>query len=153
VLLNKPVFNNPGNWAIFLTKHFAIQSTFKTFDYSFIQYTLTMKQKNVFSTQAIHFPSLFRRMFIGAAIGLLLIGAFLSTVHHPNPAWGTYWMVRPLIVVPLAGAAGGAFYYFMDYLGNQLGWNKTLVVLISLFVYIVGLWLGSVLGLDGTLWN
>lgn len=112
-----------------------------------------MKQKNAFPAQPIHLPTLLRRMCIGAAIALLLIGAFLSTVRHPNPAWGTYWMVRPLIIVPLAGAAGGTFYYLMDYLGNHFGWNKIAIVLTSLFVYIIGFWLGFVLGLDGTLWN
>ena len=33
------------------------------------------------------------------------------------------------------------------------GLNKVLVIVLSLFVYVVGLWLGAVLGLDGTLWD
>ena len=92
-------------------------------------------------------------MLIGAAIGFILISVFLFSVKHPNPEWGKFWMVKPMIMVPFAGAMGGLFYYFMDYLSSTQGFNKTVAILLSFIVYIVGLWLGSVLGLNGTLWN
>ena len=53
---------------------------------------------------------------------------------------------------PLAGAMGGAFYALMDYQSSR-GFNRTLAILLSIIVYAVGLWLGTVLGLAGTMWN
>jgi len=92
-------------------------------------------------------------MLQGAAIALVLIALFLSGVDHPNPNWPKLWMVKPLIIVPVAGALGGVFYYYMDHLRYQGGWKKTLAILFSVIGYVVILWLGTVLGLNGTLWN
>ncbi|QHL89392.1 potassium transporter KefB [Nibribacter ruber] len=96
--------------------------------------------------------SLFKPMLLGGCIALLAISFFVFGVDNPNPAWGKYWMVRPLIITPLAGAMGGVFYAFMDYQSAR-GFNRTLAVLLSLVVFVVGLWLGIVLGLAGTMWN
>jgi hypothetical protein len=62
-------------------------------------------------------------------------------------------MIRPLIIVPLAGATGGLFYHLMDNLHLQGGWKKVLALILSLIGYIFVLWIGTVLGLDGTWWN
>jgi hypothetical protein len=48
---------------------------------------------------------------------------------------------------------GGAFYYLMDHLLYKGGWRKPMVYILSLIGYIIALWFGTVLGLDGTLWN
>ena len=89
----------------------------------------------------------------GASIALGLIVTFLSTAGDPDPAWPRYWMVRPLVIVPLAGAAGGAFFGAMDVVRQKGGWYTVLGILLGLLVYLVGLWMGIVLGLDGTFWN
>lgn len=112
-----------------------------------------MTQTNNLTTQPIHSSSLSKRMLLGVGIALILITIFLLGVGEPNPAWGKLWMIRPLIIVSLAGAMGGVFYYFMDHLRYQGGWRKTLAYILSLIGYIIALWLGTVLGLDGTLWN
>jgi hypothetical protein len=62
-------------------------------------------------------------------------------------------MLKPLIIVPAAGACGGLFYHLMDFLRRKGGWKKIAANLLSLVVFVVGLWLGAVLGLDGTLWH
>jgi hypothetical protein len=62
-------------------------------------------------------------------------------------------MIKPLIMVPLAGAMGGAFYYFMDHMSSQDRLNKIVAIILSLIVFIIGLWLGIVLGLNGTMWD
>jgi hypothetical protein len=103
--------------------------------------------------QPIHWGSLTKRMAIGAGIALVLICIFLAGVQHPNPEWPTFWYIRPLIIVPLAGAAGGACYYFIDRLRSQGGWQKIVTGIVSLLVYVIGLWLGTILGLAGTLWD
>lgn len=112
-----------------------------------------MAQTNNLITQPINTALLVKRMLLGAGIALILIVIFLLPIRNPNPAWGKLWMVKPLIIVPLAGAAGGAFYYFMNYVLHLDGWKKILAIIFSLLGYIIALWLGTVLGLAGTLWN
>jgi hypothetical protein len=112
-----------------------------------------MTQRNESQTQPIHTASLGKRMLQGAGIALILITIFLFGAGEPDPGWPRLWMLRPLVIVPLAGAMGGVFYYYMDHLRYQGGWKKALAIILSLMVYIIGLWLGTVLGLDGTMWN
>lgn len=98
-------------------------------------------------------PALVKPMLIGAGIALAVIALFLSGVKNPPAAWGSLWMLKPLIIVPLAGAAGGACFHFTHRIFQQGGWNKGLASVLGVFIFIVGLWLGTVLGLNGTLWN
>jgi hypothetical protein len=97
--------------------------------------------------------SLAKRMLLGAAIGLLLICFFLNTAGNPNPMWPKLWIIRPLIIVPLAGAMGGLCNYYLVHYHGTIGLNKTVAIILSVIVFIIGLWLGTVLGLDGTYWN
>ena len=92
-------------------------------------------------------------MLIGAMIGLMLISLFVFGVDDPKPEWGKFWMIKPLIITPLAGAMGGLFFYFMNYISSRGGINKTLAIILSIIVFIIGLWLGIVLGLNGTMWD
>jgi hypothetical protein len=108
---------------------------------------------NNLTTQPIHSASLGRRMFIGAFIALALISFFLIGAKNINPAWGKYWMIKPLLMVPAAGAMGGLFYYLMDHLRCQGGWKTVLAYIISFFGYLVAVWIGTVLGLNGTMWD
>lgn len=112
-----------------------------------------MTQKNNLTEQPENKLSLAKPVLIGAGIAFILISLFLLGVKHPKPEWGNFWMIKPLIMVPFAGAMGGLFYYFMNYLSSTQGFNKTVAIILSFIVYIIGLWLGSVLGLNGTLWN
>ena|SRR5690606_25945190 len=111
-----------------------------------------MTQENRLSTENMHAISWKKRILWGAAIGLALMSLFLFGVEG-DPAWGAYWKIRPLVVVPIAGAVGGLFLYFMEKLGSEGGWKKIFCTLIGMVGYIIALWMGSVLGLVGTLWN
>jgi hypothetical protein len=97
--------------------------------------------------------SLLKRMLIGAAIGLVVIAIFILPVKHPKAEWGQYWMLKPFIITPLSGAMGGLVAHFMAHLRNKYGWNKTLSFLLSAIICAIGLWMGIVLGLNGTLWD
>ncbi len=57
-------------------------------------------------------PLLLKRMLIGAGIALMPIIFLLASVDQPDPSWSRYWMARPLIIVPLSGAAGGGFFHW-----------------------------------------
>ena len=112
-----------------------------------------MTQPNDFQNQPIHPASAGKRMLLGAAIGLVLISFFLLGAGEPDPEWPGLWWVRPLLVVPAAGALGGLFYYIMDPLRSQGGWRTALAYSVSLLVFLLVLWLGTVLGLAGTMWD
>ncbi|MGV3629770.1 MAG: potassium transporter KefB [Bacteroidota bacterium] len=105
------------------------------------------------TTSPVNFPALGRRMLIGAGIALLLISFFLFMAGEPNPAWPKFWIIKPLLVVPFAGAMGGVFYYLMDPMRSQGGWKMFAANVLSFIVYVFGLWMGTVLGLNGTMWN
>lgn len=112
-----------------------------------------MTQRNNSATQSVHPAPIGKRMLQGAGIALILIITFLLSAGDPKHEWGKLWMIKPLVVVPSAGALGGAFYYFMDHLRGQGGWRMVLAVILSLIGHIILLWLGMVLGLNGTWWD
>jgi hypothetical protein len=109
-----------------------------------------MTQKEDVNTQQASFV---KPMLIGAGIALALISWFLFPIDYAKPEWEKYWFIRPLIIVPLAGAAGGLCYAVLDHLSSKGSINKVVAIVLGLIIYIIGLWLGTVLGLDGTLWN
>jgi hypothetical protein len=105
------------------------------------------------TTGPVHSSSLWKRILWGGGIAFLLISFFLLGAGEPNPAWPKFWWIQPLVVVPLAGATGGLFYHLMDRFRSQGGWKKAVATIVSILVYIIGLWLGTVLGLNGTMWD
>ena len=102
---------------------------------------------------SLHLASLAKRIFLGGGVGLVLIALFLATADGNDPAWGRFWWVRPLVVVPLAGATAGTVYYLLDLLALQRGWNRIIMGMFGFVLLFVALWLGSVVGLDGTYWD
>ena len=112
-----------------------------------------MTHSNNLSTPTNHPISLGKLMLIGAAVGFAVIAVFVFGVRHPNPEWGQYWMIRPLIITPLAGATGGVFFYMMDYFRTQGGRKKVAANVVSFLVCMIGLWMGVILGLAGTMWH
>lgn len=111
-----------------------------------------MAQQNESQHKPAYPESIIISMLVGAGVALLVISFFVFGVDQSPPEWGKLWMVRPLIVTPLAGAIGGAFYSLILYQTHR-GFNKTLAILLSLVVYVIVLWLGTVLGLAGTMWD
>lgn len=103
--------------------------------------------------QRISPGSIAKRMLSGAVIGLILISFFVFSVNNPDPDWGKYWRIRPLIITPLAGAFGMLSFYFKDFIHPQGKLAGALVLFFSFLAFFVALWLGTVLGLDGTLWD
>lgn len=94
-----------------------------------------------------------RKLLTGAIIGLVVISLFVFSVNDPDPAWGNYWRVRPLIITPIIAAFGMLAFLLKDLVGPKRPVMRLVIFLLSLFGFIVALWLGIVLGLDGTLWN
>jgi len=97
--------------------------------------------------------SIIKRMLTGAVIGLALISLLVFSVDEPNPEWGKFWMIRPLIITPIVAAFGFLSFYLKDFVRPQSDLMRLVVILISILAFIIALWMGTVLGLDGTLWN
>ncbi len=97
--------------------------------------------------------SVIARMAIGALLGFALISLFIFPIKDPDPAWGSYWRVRPLIITPLVAAFGFLSFYLKEYILPKTDAGKIVVFLISTVAFLVALWMGIILGLDGTLWN
>ncbi len=98
-------------------------------------------------------PHLLRMALIGGTIGLVLTSLFIFSADSADPAWSKLWFIKPLIITPIATAMGGAFYYYVQHLFFFNGWNKALALIIGLIGFVVSLWLGTVLGFNGTYWN
>ena len=112
-----------------------------------------MTETNTSTPVTVHPVSLPKRLMQGALLAFILITIFLLTTGKADPTWGKFWMIRPVVIVTAAGAVGGAFYYFMDLLCYQGGWKKIVAIALSVVVYIFGLWIGTILGFDGTMWD
>jgi hypothetical protein len=98
-------------------------------------------------------PSLATRMIIGGFIGVLVASYFFFSADSPDPAWGKFWMIRPYIVMTFAGAMGALCNHFILQYRWVIGMKKNAAMLLSAVVAIAGMFMGIVLGLDGTLWN
>jgi hypothetical protein len=94
-----------------------------------------------------------KSILIGAVIGLIIISLFVFEVEKPKPEWGKFWRIKPLIIEPLAGALGGLFFYFMNYMGSKGAVHKPMAMVLGIFVFIMLLWLAVIIGLNGTMWN
>ncbi|WP_416439081.1 hypothetical protein [Phnomibacter sp. MR] len=95
-----------------------------------------------------------KRIITGASIALLLITVFiLPSILNPKPDWGNLWMIRPLLVVPIAGGLAAAIIHVLLGWQAKMKWPKLLVYFVCLLGYIIALWMGTVVGLDGTLWD
>lgn len=96
--------------------------------------------------------SFLTRILMGAAIALCAI-LFFIVGAETQPNWPDLWRIRPLIMTPLAGAFGGGLFYLTSNWLQEAGLNRITAAFFSLAVYLVVLWLGIVLGLEGTLWD
>ncbi len=103
--------------------------------------------------QPVNTTFLAASILAGAGIALLVISFFVFGVDNPKPEWGQYWRIRPLTITPLAGATGGAIFYLLNYLSARKRINKILAVFLGVIIFLIGLWMGIVLGLDGTMWD
>lgn len=92
-------------------------------------------------------------MVVGGAIGLVIICMFIYSSFEADPDWGRHWRIRPLIVTPFITAFGGLWFHLVALARRKAIWVRVLSYPVSLFFFIISLWLGIVLGLDGTLWD
>ncbi len=62
-------------------------------------------------------------------------------------------MIRPLIITPIVAAFGFLSFFLKDFVRPQSDLMRLVVILLSIIAFIIALWMGTILGLDGTLWN
>lgn len=108
--------------------------------------------KNVQKQATVQSKFLLVSIAAGASTGLILVALFLSGADNAKPEWGTYWVVKPLVMMPLAGMAGEAVFGLLLQKYTH-GAERLLAVLFGSLIFLTGLWLGMVLGFNGTYWN
>lgn len=90
---------------------------------------------------------------IGALIGLVVISILLATNRHSSPTWGKWWQLKPIFVVSLTGAFAGSLIYHIHPKKPFSKWKLFLFLILSIVGFLVSIWFGIIVGLDGTLWN
>lgn len=96
--------------------------------------------------------SFIKAAMTGGIVGLVIISVFVFTAETKQE-WGTLWQIKPLVITPLVAAlGGGAFYATLSFFSANR-WPKALGMTIGVLAFMVALWLGVVLGLNGTLWD
>lgn len=111
-----------------------------------------MTQRKTSITASLNKGSVLKSMLIGAGLGLFIILLFV-TGAETQPHWPNLWKIRPLIVTTLAGAIGAGLGYAAIVILKREGLNSIIAIFISLIGFLFTLWLGIVLGLEGTLWD
>jgi hypothetical protein len=96
---------------------------------------------------------IFKKMLLGAFVGLVVISLYVFNVDNPDPAWGSWWRLRPLLLTPAITAFGMLSFFLQDVIRPSTRVGHALIFFISMVGFIVSLWLGVVLGLDGTMWD
>ena len=97
--------------------------------------------------------SLLRHLISGWAIGISITTLIILSADEHKPEWGNWWMLKPLLITPLAAAAGMLAFYLKRFFRRNSNITRIGVFLTSLLLFLLGLWMGIVLGFDGTLWN
>lgn len=111
-----------------------------------------MTQKNTFTTPSFDRTLFIRATAIGAGIALIAILFFVVGAESQSH-WPEHWQIRPLIITPLAGGIGGALFYVATQQLQRAGLNRIAALILCAIGYFIALWLGIVLGLDGTMWD
>jgi hypothetical protein len=94
--------------------------------------------------------SLIKPMILGTVVGL--VAFFFFSRGEAKPEWGPLWKVRPLIVLLLSGAFWGVCF---NYLVRQKYFplSKIATVVLGVLGLLLGIWMGVVVGFDGTMWD
>ena len=103
------------------------------------------------TTKTFFTPAWRKHLLIGSCIALLIVVFFVIAAGKGNPAWGDYWVIKPLLLSPLLGAVTGLCYDVTAPLRRLDGWLGKLFLVLSILGFFIGQWLGLVLGLAGTM--
>ena len=95
------------------------------------------------SKQSVHPKSLVKRALQGAGLAILLAMPFTFLIIREIDDLGIL-VFLPMLTTAVGGSIGGIFYYLMDNFRKDERWNKILVNIICLIVYIITFWISLV---------
>ncbi|BCY29398.1 potassium transporter KefB [Flavobacterium okayamense] len=101
----------------------------------------------------INLSTLIKFAITGAVIALILISLLIFSVNTPKPEWGQHWYIRPLIVTQFVTSIGGIALYLLNLKDFKSKILNLILLICSILIFVFFLWIGTILGLDGTLWN
>jgi len=88
-----------------------------------------------------------------AIFGIIVISLFVFGVDNPDPSWGKYWRIKPLIITPIICAFSSLIFLSAYILDPKTQGMKITIYFLSMLIFLFGTWVGVVLGLNGTMWN
>ncbi|MDF2158586.1 potassium transporter KefB [Algoriphagus sp. CAU 1675] len=95
-----------------------------------------------------------KTLVLPAILGAIIPTALLAFLILANSDSFAPWMVSPLLIIPAGGASGGIFFYLIGFLWFPKGNQKLIAILFSSLIYIVAIWISSVLAFNFTgHWN
>lgn len=93
--------------------------------------------------------SLKRRMLYGAVLAAILLVIAFVVGTTPEPGKELWEMILiPAIMVPVAGAAGGAVFHFTRPMAEKGIWQKVLAYAISILAFLLFILIAFGLGLN-----
>lgn len=96
--------------------------------------------------------TLIKTLLMSFAIGFFVITMMIFPIQNPKPEWGENWKIKPLIIVPLMSVIGSIPFYFTLIRKFKSSSNKFYSTIAAILLFLICLWLGIILGLNGTLW-
>jgi hypothetical protein len=134
--------------------HFKIKSINFVIQSTFI-YSIILNKTKIMTTinLKLPIPTYRKAALIGGAIGLIIISLFLIGCGGGKAEWSRWWMLRPLLIVPLATATGGLVFMFLNRIAVMSVWARAALTIFGGLIFIISLWFGSVLGLAGYYWH
>lgn len=109
---------------------------------------MTTKDSKVDNTERL---TAFTAFLTGALLGLAVISVFVFG-GEPDSDWPQNWQIKPMLLTPFISGMGGLFLWLLLKL-TRTGFNKILATTIGVIGFFIFLWIGLVLGLNGTMWD
>lgn len=98
------------------------------------------------SPQGTSIKSLGLPALLGASAPFSLLLFIIFTKEEISESW----MLVPLILIPMGGAAGGLFFYLMGFVWFPRGNQKLIAIIFSTILYFVAIWISAVIAFNFT---
>lgn len=86
-----------------------------------------------------------KELVLPAILGAVIPFALLSFIILTKENVFESWMFFPLLIIPSGGAFGGILFFLMGFLWFPTGNQKLMAIIFSTLIYLVTLWLSSVM--------
>ena len=97
--------------------------------------------------------SFIKIVLLGFALGLFIASMLIHNVSFPKLSWGPNWYIKPMLVLSFVASIGSIPFYFANQYEASNHSKKILAYLGATLFLLFFIWIGIILGFDGTIWN